>query len=486
MAVSALDRRGGAGRELPWVPIALVASVAVVVGSVTWLMEHGSYDAFAGILVAVALVAISVPLLRWASRSEVDPQIARLLWIALAFKLLSALPRYAVAFGLYDGNADASMYHDTGAALARQFRDGDFVIDIGRKVQGTGFIQILTGWIYTITGATNIGGFLVYSWLGFWGLYLFHRAFVRAVPQGDHLRYAKLVFFLPSLLFWPSSIGKEAWMCLGLGICAYGAARILTSSRAGITTFALGVAALSLVRPHVAALVAVSLFAAYVLRRRPRSASGLAPFGKLVGILLLGVVLVIAVGELEGYLGVDAFDQQSVEITLDEVTAQTGQGGSYIEGTRTDLSPSRFPQAFVNVLFRPFPWQATNAQSLIASLEGVFFAFLFVLGWRRLLGAVRSVLDTPYVILCGCYCVLFVYGFSSFANYGILVRQRVQVLPFVLVLLCLPATSSGRLTEAQASTAIGTSPPGFRPVPTPQLAGAHRDGGAGPSGQHEQ
>jgi hypothetical protein len=458
MVTRRLDRRGRARLVVPWLPIALIAGVGTIVGSVTWLMEHGSYNVYAGILVALALVAVSVPLLRRAIRYESDPRIARLLWLALCCKLLASLARYAVAFGLYDGNADAGKYHASGAILARQFRNGDFAVDIGRKVQGTGFIQILTGAIYTVIGATDIGGFLVFSWFGFWGLYLLHRAFVRAVPRGDHLRYARLVFFVPSLLFWPSSIGKEAWMCLGLGICAYGAARLLTGSRGGIATFATGVIALGFVRPHIAALIAVALFAGYVLRRSPRSQSGLAPFGKLIGILVLGVVLVVAVGQLENYLGVDAFDQESVQLTLDEVTQQTGQGGSYIEGTGTNLNPSQFPQAFVNVVFRPFPWQASNAQSLVASVEGVFFMFLFVAGWRRLVGAARSVLDTPYVIVCACYAVLFVYGFSSFANYGILVRQRVQVLPFLLVLLCLPASRQPRGRPPRSSH-LDTAPP---------------------------
>jgi hypothetical protein len=376
--------------------------------------------------------------LRAAGRIETDPRIARLLWIAFCCKVLAAVPRYVVAFGLYDGQADAAVYSRVGATLARQFRDGDFVIDIGRRVQGTGFVQILTGAIYTITGATNLGGFLVFSWFGFWGLYLFHRAFVRACPNADHLRYARLVFFLPSLLFWPSSIGKEAWMCLGLGICAYGASRVLTGARGGVLICGLGLVATSAVRPHVAVLVPVALLAAYVLRGSPRSGSGLAPFGKLIGILVLGAILVVAVGEVESFLGVDAFDRESVELTLDEVTQQTGQGGSYVPATRTNLDARQFPQAFINVAFRPLPWQATNAQSLIASLEGVFLIGLVVIGWRRVVGAARAVLDTPYVILAGTYVVLFVYGFSSFANFGILVRQRVQVLPLLLVLLAQP------------------------------------------------
>ena len=90
-------------------------------------------------------------------------------------------------------------------------------------------------------------------------------------------------------------------------------------------------------------------------------------------------------------------------------------------------------------MFRPFPWQANNAQALIAAAESGFILVIFVTSWRRIAGALRAVVRTPYVVLCCTYTVLFVYGFSAFSNAGILVRQRVQVLPFVLVLVCWPA-----------------------------------------------
>ena len=228
-------RRLAAPQLLPWL---LVPGVAIVAGTMTWLMEHGSYDTWAAIPVVIGLLVISVPLLRHATSIEEDPRIARLLWWAFGLKLLGALPRYAVAFGVYDGQADAAAYSRIGGALARQFRNGDFVIDLGRRVQGTGFIEIVTGAVYTVTGATDIGGFFVFAWMGFWGLYLFHRAFVRACPDGDHWRYALLVFLLPSLLFWPSSIGKEAWMCLGLGLVAYAGSRMLTGARGGLPLLA--------------------------------------------------------------------------------------------------------------------------------------------------------------------------------------------------------------------------------------------------------
>ena len=370
--------------------------------------------------------------------SKTDPRIARLLWWAFGLKLLGALPRYAVAFGVYDGQADAAAYSRIGGALARQFRNGDFVIDLGRRVQGTGFIEIVTGAVYTVTGATDIGGFFVFAWMGFWGLYLFHRAFVRACPDGDHWRYALLVFLLPSLLFWPSSIGKEAWMCLGLGLVAYAGSRMLTGARGGLPLLALGCLGLGMVRPHIAALVGFAVFLAFVVRRTPEGSSILAPIGKFAMILILGAGMVYAVGQLQTFFGVDDFNTDAIQLQLDEVARQTGQGGSAFRTSSTDLSPSRFPEAFVGVMFRPFPWQANNAQALIAAAESGFILVIFVTSWRRILGSLRAVVRTPYVVLCCTYTVLFVYGFSAFSNAGILVRQRVQVLPFVLVLVCMP------------------------------------------------
>lgn len=421
-------------------------AVAALVGvAFAWSMENRPYDTWAAAPVLAGLVLLNVPLLRRAARAEADPRIARLLWWAFGLKLLSAIPRYVVAFDLYDGSADASGYSRIGADLARRFRQGELAVDLGKPVQGTGFIEILTGAVYSVTGATTLGGFFVFSAFSFWGLHLFHRAFVRAVPDGDHWRYARLVLLLPSLLFWPSSIGKEAWMCLGLGVMAWAGARMLTGARGGLAALVGGSVMLAMVRPHVAAIGVFAVFVSYLIRRPPRGASVLAPVGKLVVIGVLTVGMGLAVGQLENFLGVDRFDQEAVETTYAEVQRLTGQGGSeFVEDTATNMDPSQLPVAFANVMFRPFPWQASNGQALVSSIEASAVLLLLVASWRRIAAAPRAVLRRPYLALCGVYTLLFVYGFSAFSNAGILVRQRVQVLPFVLVLVCLPLPERGR------------------------------------------
>ena len=419
-----------------------IVAVGAFVGLLGWAVEHTSYDTWGGVLVATVLVLASLPPVLWLARKEEDARVARLLPWALLLKLGAALARLAVAFGVYDGVADASTYHAAGTMLAPMYRRGDFSGDVGRFI-GTGFLKTLTGVIYAVTGATRLGGFVVFSWMGFWGLYLFYRAFCLACPEGDRWRYALLVFLLPSLLFWPSSIGKEAWMTLTLGLAAYGSARILTRSQGGFAVLIAGLAGTVAVRPHVSAILMVSLVAAYLLRRPPSGASLLAPVAKLAGVAVLGLALVLVVGQTKVLFGVkDNFNAEAVSQVLQRARSQTSEGGSGFNASKsTDLSPSRFPSALVSVVFRPFPWEARNPLAFIASLEGTVLLSLFVAGRSRVVGAIRSVLRTPYVVLCVCYSVLFVYGFSSFANFGVLTRQRVQVFPFLLVLLALPPFS---------------------------------------------
>ncbi len=412
--------------------------IAVFVGFLYWAAYSKPYDLWGALLVAPVLFVLTVPIARRIARQEADPRMVRLIMWALVVKLLAALVRYLVAFDVYDGVADATVYVEFGRRLAPLYREGIFGADIGIPLVGTGFIRVLTGLVFTFTGVTTLGAFLVFSWLGFWGLYFFYRAFRLGVPDGDRRRYALLVFFLPSLLFWPSSIGKESWMVFALGISAYGAALVLTRSRGGYLLLLLGLAGTSLVRPHMAILVGGSIPIAFLLRRQSTSGSPLDPIGKVVGTALLAVICVVLLVQTEQYFQVRGQGVQGVDHVLQYTANQTAQGGSEFEAVRV-RSPIQLPQALISVLFRPFPFEAHNLQSLVASLEGMVLLGLFALSWDRLRVLPMRVLATPYLTFASVYTVLFVSVFSTFGNFGLLTRQRAQLFPLVLVFLALPA-----------------------------------------------
>jgi hypothetical protein len=425
-------------------------------------MATGTFAVWGGLVALPLLVLLSVPLLRGAYRREPDPRLQRLIMFAFALKVGAALPRYWMAFGLYDGESDAGGYNEAGQHIANSIWSGRPTFDVG-PIVGTGFVRLLTGLIYTVTGPSILTGFLIFSWFGFWGLYLFYRAFVLALPTGDAALYAKLVLLLPSLLFWSSSIGKESVITLTLGVGVYGAARILTWSPGGFPLLVVGLAGTAVIRPHIALLLFLGTAAAYLLRRARPDATVFTPIAKAAGVVVLLVIGVLVINYAQAFLGVDSLNSQAVSGWLDETAKRTDQGGSAFtvlgQGT-----PLQYPLAIITVLFRPLPFEAPNLQAFVTSLESVLL--LGIVFWQRgrLLSIFADLRRRPYVALCLVFTLLFCFAFSQISNFGIIARQRVQVLPFALVLVC--ARTRRELSKAEHAVPA-TEPAGAgRPGPT--------------------
>ena len=153
---------------------------------------------------------------------------------------------------------DASVYHRVGSNLAQSFRHFDFAVDLKGSMPGTGGMNFVSGVAEVVTNGNEFATFLLFSWLGFIGCFLLYRAFVIALPDADHRRYALLIFLWPTMLFWPSSIGKDCWMIFTLGIGALGAARVLVRRPGGYSLLVVGTLLGSLVRPHVVLLELVA------------------------------------------------------------------------------------------------------------------------------------------------------------------------------------------------------------------------------------
>lgn len=397
-----------------------------------------------GVMVAVFLIPImlasSWPAFARQARRERDDRLAQLLLLALALKLLGSLVRYWVALHVYGGNADAVYYHQTGEDIAMRFRAGDFDTGLA-SLSGTDFMSFFTGLVYTITGPSIYAGFLLYSWLAFAGMFLMYRAFVIAVPDGNSRSYALLLFFLPSMLYWPSSIGKEAWMLFTLGLVAFGVARLLTGRPwRGLLVASVGVWLGTLVRPHVVGMAALGMVVAYLLARPPRRMGALGPVVKMLALVVLMVLAVLLLGQTEEYLRDKGIEpQDGVGSVLAESARRTGTGGSNFQVDVRGPLPSQFPVAVVTILFRPFPFEAHNAQAAVTALESFMLLCLTISRRRAVWQAIRHPRRRPYMAFVLVYLALFVFAFSTIANFGILARERTQLLPFFLVLLVIPA-----------------------------------------------
>jgi hypothetical protein len=246
-------------------------------------------------------------------------------------------------------------------------------------------MRALSGGAYAAVGPSRRAGFVLFSWLGFWGLFAFYRAFALAVPRGRNRSYLRLLFFLPSLSFHTSSMGKEAWMVMSLGTGALGTARTLTGSPGrGIAQAALGGA--------------------------------------------LAAAMRVQVGGRHGL---------TIGAELRDAGARSSFGGSAF--APPELRSARdAPAVAGTVLFRPHLLEASNLQARAAALEGSFLALLTIARLRWLLAAAGGVRREPYVGFAGGCSAVLIWYLSRVSNFGMLVRQRVSLLPFYLVWLSVP------------------------------------------------
>jgi hypothetical protein len=426
-----LPRPEPVDRGFPWslIAAALFGVVMVALGAL-WVTNPARWEVGSGLLVVPLLTLATIPFFVRASRDDKSFDVAGLMAIGLFVRFLAVLNRY-------DYRQDGGKYHLYGVELAEQFRNFQFGADPGAPMPGTGGMRYLTGLVEVLTNNNEFATFLVFTWLGFVGCYLFYQAFVTAMPEGDHRRYALLVFLWPTLIFWPSSIGKDCWIVFSIGMASLGAARVIVRRRGGYTLLVVGSLLASLVRPHIALIAVVGFGVALLIGRRVRGSSrALTPVSVAK---VAGLVLVLAVGaglssRVSEFL--DANDIDSVDSAIATNVDRTTQGGSSFEPADPQ-NPLGYARAAVTILFRPFPQEASGYDGMGTAFEALFLAGLAVASWRRLATIPFRLRRDPYVAYALSVVLMLIFALGTIGNFGILSRQRSQIVPFVFVLLSL-------------------------------------------------
>jgi len=399
------------------------------------------------VLVVVAvLYGASRPLIRWVADKEQNPWLVRILTISLILHLLAAPAQIYVVNHFYHGIADWVRYDTQGAILAPNFRSFNFTL-AGANVRGIvndGSVSIFAGVVMAIVGVNQLAAFLVCAWLSFLGSILFYRAFTLTFPGivTGHRRYAYLVFFLPSTLFWTADVSKEAIMTLSLGLVAFGCAKVLVRAPGGFRIATLGVAAGALIRPNEL-LVILGGFAVALMIRPQNGRDGRSTLKRVGGLVFMGILLATSVYMTLHYL---KFGSGSSGINLQATNANnngTGVGfGS--SGFTYSSSPLKWPIDAYEVLFNPLPFNAHGSGEYAAALENLVLLGIIVSSYRQIRILPRASFARPYVMMCLVYSAGFIYAFAALGNLGLIYRERVMLLPFLMVLFAIPRTPKGR------------------------------------------
>jgi hypothetical protein len=294
---------------------------------------------------------------------------------ALGAHLVGSLLRFFIIQAVYHGVADANGYFGAGKVFAPAFRSLQFPA-LPNPYFGTPFVNWTTGILFAIIGSTLLGGFVVHSALAFVGGWYFYKAFRLAFPQGDSRLFAVLIFFLPSMWYWPSSLGKDSLVVLFLGFAVYGFARLVSGEmRRGAVPTAFGLIGAFMVRPPIATALVVAVAAAFLLRPARRRSPQVTVLTWLVLVPALSAVAFFTVTHTATYLGnsnaIDAFQANR------ETSFNTGETGSNFVPPNA-LSPAGFPAAIVTANIRPVAWEAGGLFPTRTTIEGVLRGLLNV------------------------------------------------------------------------------------------------------------
>lgn len=271
---------------------------------------------------------------------------------------------------------------------------------------------------------------------------------------------AVAVVLIPSYVFWSSGLLKEGIAVSGLGWFVWSVAPAIGLQAGGVRVTRLLWAVpsgilVALTKPYLLFPLALAGAASWFIARQGRDGlAALTPF-RIVAALAMAMLVTSLLDVAFPRYSSDTFVEQAAVI---REMGSLHRGGSSFEsvgppdgGIFSHLVYS--PLAMINVLFRPFLFEARSPLLLLSALETTVFLVLYFrlvlrLGVRRL---ILAVVRDPALVFCAVYVLSFsvAVGFST-TNLGALARYRSPMLPFLgLLYLGLSSLPQRSRTESR-------------------------------------
>ena len=433
-------------------------AIVVILSSLIGVLAVNDPGSVQGITMAVFWgCVLAIALCRSRKRGADGNWLVRVMLIGLLVRFGMAFVHLAVGFWFYGGQLDFPGYHRSGVNIGRGFFQGDL---------GDTLIGNLHGIYYLIVGPGIVGMVLLSGIIGFLGSYLFLRAFdleFRNAGIRDTRFLALSLFLLPSLTYWAILLGKDSWIFLFLGWVSYAFVNLLKRfSLSYLSGLLIGIGAIAAIRLPVAGIVAFAAGFAWLLREGQSGPAAIFRplryvFYPVVIVGLLIGVLSVYLARYESFLMDASLFESALQLAVHKhVGLSIDAGGSSLGIGITRSSKGAvlryLPFGMFSFLFRPLIFEAHNALALVAALESTFYLVLVLWRRRSLIAAMRCIFSRPFVGFCTVTFFFLLVILSLEANFGVIVRHRTMVLPFLFILLAVPRKNkrSGQIAASSA------------------------------------
>jgi hypothetical protein len=434
--------------------------------------DYSAYNMlrFQDVYLAPICLLILLYLVRFKYLAFLDFPVRRYIYPSFLLRIIGSI-LYTIGIGYYYGFGDSHNYYQGALDLHRAVtEDPTFWLDIYSKWKLEPMDRIYPYFSFDGTYATqfymqevrtyNVSrlalplsilfnkSFLCISFcisylsfLGSWKLFmLFYEQFSHL-----HRKIAIATLFLPSLLFWSTSLLKDPFCFAALGYLSYSLYAIFIK-RAFSFIDILSVFISSFILINLKPYILISLVAVFslwlFLRYRSKIKDNLLRRLSTGVFLFLSLTIGLLLTSL--FSGLDEKNQYQTERLVSTINSTQsnyenikGDGsGSNFKSYQTSSVGGLvlgFPIGIVNTYFRPFFWDVRSPIALLSALEAFGFLALTYYCVRKigLKSFFLTVISDPLISFCLGYAMLFggVIGLTT-TNFGALARYKIPSIPF--------------------------------------------------------
>jgi hypothetical protein len=420
-----------------------------------------------------------------------EPDVAKLFTWAFSFKIISALA-FAFVTEYYFKNGDTYIYFEEGSKLfnwilkkgsnvsyiftsARDFEelkslyaDPDnpgFASNEGNFMP-IRFIALLSFFSFNKYLVISIF-FSLFSFSGLWKLYQSFSFFYPALKK----QLALAFLFIPSVLFWGSSVLKDP-ICIGcIGWILAGFVNIFFKGKSrskNLPFIFIACFILYLTKGYIMLALAVSIvfwLVAALKEQIPYKTLRDLMFPFLLLTTLLSIYFLLDnIQESLGQYALDNFAESVKFNQMNYAASEDAAGGSYFDIGEIDPTPLGMlklaPKVINATFFRPYVWESKNIMMLFSAMESMLLMIftLYVFYKLRFFRFFKAILNQPLLLQCFVFSIIlgFAVGITT-PNFGTLMRYKIPCIPFFTAMLFIALyTGVKKNTDTKISAAEPT------------------------------